>query len=236
MNKYFSTILAKAFNLTLNVFKKVQSLVAEKRATEWFKDQGRLPFSKKDDKNLRYIYDLDENSVVFDVGGYKGQWASDIFSMYRCHIYIFEPIEEFVKRIKERFKHNKKIKTFGFGLGAENQSIQMVIDDDGSSVYKTEGHKQAATIRDIMEIIHKYDIDKIDLLKINIEGGEYDLLTRLIKTGYIKNIRDIQVQFHDFVKNAVQKRNKLQGELSKTHFLTYQYPWVWENWRLKPSE
>jgi len=236
MNKILSTILTKTFNLTLNVFKKVQSLVAEKKAAEWFRDQGRLLFSKRDDKNLRYIYDLDENSVVFDVGGYTGQWTSDIFSMYRCHVYIFEPVDEFANRIKERFKYNKKIKTFGFGLGAQNQSIDMVINGDGSSVYKAQGQKQPATIRDIMDIIHKYDIEEIDLLKINIEGGEYDLLTRLIKTGYINNIRDIQVQFHDFVKNAVQKRNKLQKELSKTHFLTYQYPWVWENWRLKPSE
>ena len=40
---------------------------------------------------------------------------------------------------------------------------------------------------------------KIDLLKINIEGGEYEVLENLIENDLIKNIDNIQIQFHDFV-------------------------------------
>ena len=70
-------------------------------------------------------------------------------------------------------------------------------------------------------------------MKINIEGAEYDLLEHLIDTGLISNIHNIQVQFHDFVSNAEQRMIMLQKELEKTHGLTYQYPFVWENWRVK---
>jgi len=73
----------------------------EKKVLPWFRDQG--------DKNLRLNYDLDENSMVFDLGGYEGQWASDIFSMYCCSIHVFEPVEEFADKIIKRFSKNKKI-------------------------------------------------------------------------------------------------------------------------------
>ena len=42
---------------------------------------------KKDDaEKLRLDYNLNENSVVFDLGGYEVQWASDIFSKYLSSI------------------------------------------------------------------------------------------------------------------------------------------------------
>ena len=70
-------------------------------------------------------------------------------------------------------------------------------------------------------------------MKINIEGGEYDLLEHFLESGFIKNINNIQIQFHDFIPNAEERMKKIQYELEKTHSLTYQYPFVWENWQRK---
>jgi len=70
-------------------------------------------------------------------------------------------------------------------------------------------------------------------MKINIEGSEYDLLEHLLETNYVKIIKNIQVQFHDFVPNAEKRMKRIQEKLQKTHYLTYQYPFVWENWRIK---
>lgn len=38
---------------------------------------------------------------------------------------------------------------------------------------------------------------------------------------------------HDFVPDAKRRMQKIQAALSRTHNLTYQYPFVWENWRIK---
>ena len=67
-------------------------------------------------------------------------------------------------------------------------------------------------------------------MKINIEGGEYSLLEDLISNRLVANIKDIQVQFHTFAPNALERMKNIQMELSKTHHLTYNYPFVWENW------
>ena len=73
----------------------------------------------------------------------------------------------------------------------------------------------------------------VDLIKINIEGGEYDLPDYIIHSGMAHCFRNIQVQFNDFVTNYKLRMQPIQQNLSITHYLTYQYPFVWENWKLK---
>jgi hypothetical protein len=73
-------------------------------------------------------------------------------------------------------------------------------------------------------------------MKINIEGGEYDLLDHLIETGWIRRIRDVQIQFHDFVSGATQRMHHIQAALKNTHHTTYQYPFVWENWHINEQD
>jgi hypothetical protein len=77
------------------------------------------------------------------------------------------------------------------------------------------------------------NLQSIDLLNINIEGAEYDLLNYLTKTPIIYNIKNIQIQFHDFIENAEVKRNIIHAKLNNTHKMTYNYDFVWENWKLR---
>ena len=71
-----------------NIIKKIYNSAFpsehQQMVNKWYADGG--------DYELRFDYDLDDESVVLDVGGYQGQWASDLFSRYRCRIYVFEPV------------------------------------------------------------------------------------------------------------------------------------------------
>jgi len=40
----------------------------------WFRDNG--------DRTHRINYDLDRDSIVFDLGGFEGSWSADIFEKY----------------------------------------------------------------------------------------------------------------------------------------------------------
>ena len=59
------------------------------------------------------------------------------------------------------------------------------------------------------------------------------MLEHLIESGWILKIRDLQVQFHDFVPDAEKRMTAIQDQMRKTHELTYQFPFIWENWRRK---
>lgn len=188
----------------------------------WWDDGG--------DRRFRYSYPLDRSSFVMDLGGYQGQWASDLYSRYRCRIWVFEPVRRFAEAIGERFEQNEDIEVFRFGLGAVSKSEKIYIRGAGSSTYRKRAEAEEIRIVDAKQWFDENGIQSVALMKINIEGGEYDLLDRLIQTGLVESIENIQVQFHNFTVDATRRMEHIQKDLKRTHTPTYQYKFVWENW------
>lgn len=206
----------------MSLSKRIYQSPQELSVAQWYEDQG---------ETFRLDYDLDATSLVFDLGGFEGQWTSDVFSMYRCTVHVFEPVQEFAQKIERRFRRNPRIIVHRFGLSNEDRIATLALQGNGSSLFKADGRTCDIKLVRATDFFELIECNKIDLLKINIEGGEYDLLDHLIGTGFINNIANIQVQFHDFVPDAEQRMRAIQNELAKTHHLTYQYLFVWENWR-----
>jgi FkbM family methyltransferase len=192
--------------------------------------------ASKGDKELRLTYDLAENSLVFDLGGYEGQWASDIFGKYKCPVWIFEPSASFYQRIVARFSHNPSMKVLNFGLADHDGELKLYESEDASSVIRDKdsvGKYEYIRLVNASNFLSEKGIERIDLMKINIEGAEYDLLDHLIETGWITKIVNLQVQFHNFTDNAEARMQSIQRALARTHKPTYQYKFVWENWTRK---
>ncbi len=196
-----------------------------KNLKDWFDANG--------DNTLRLDYNLNSDSIVFDLGGYKGEWSEKIFNKYSCNIYIFEPFIDYFKLIENKFKNNNKIKVYNFGLS--NQTIQekLYIQDNRSSMFQKTGNATKINLKNVEDFLRQELIIRIDLMKINIEGAEYDVLEYLIKKDIIKTIDNIQIQFHNFIDKATERRNHIRELLTQTHNETYCYDFVWENWRLK---
>lgn len=192
---------------------------------DWIADKGDLKH--------RLTYDLTESSLVFDVGGYLGNWSVEIFARYNCEIFVFEPIVEFCSVLAERFRKNKKVVVFNFGLSAENGVINLYKNKDSTSKHKKANSFETVQIKSINDFITTQKIEIIDLIKINIEGGEYDLLKSIIRHDLQHKMKNIQIQFHKVTANFAAKRQHIQEILKQTHKQTYCYDWVWENWELR---
>lgn len=188
----------------------------------WRRDRG--------DATLRLRYPLEAGSLVLDVGGYQGQWSSDIFGMYGCRIQVFEPVPDAAAALEQRFAQNPRIRIFDHGLGARTESVHFVEDRDRSSAF-LQGPGLRAPIRSAREHFEAEGLSEVDLVKINIEGGEFELLEHLIDTGLVGCIHDLQIQFHRFIEGADAWRLEIQRRLRETHQLTWEYPFVWESWR-----
>ena len=132
-------------------------------------------------------------------------------------------------RILERFSQNPNIYALQIGLGGLSRKETISICKAGSSIFRNSDNKQEIQIIDVKSWIEAQNITDIDLMKINIEGGEYELLERLIETGLIRNIRNIQVQFHKIRRVSSSRMEQIQKHLRKTHYPTYQYKFVWKN-------
>ncbi len=192
----------------------------------WIADLG--------DQTLRLEYPLSSSSVVVDVGGFQGNWSQCIFERYGCSIHIFEPVSAYVQEITRRFEGYTKISVYPFGLAGAAEQAQIALLGDASSVLiGGQGQCETIELRDVAEVLAPLLSHGIDLIKINIEGGEYDLLARMIESEVVRHCRNIQVQFHSRIPGAVERRKAIQDALSSSHRLTYEYPFVWENWCLK---
>ena len=183
------------------------------------------------DDRFRFDYPLDESSFVLDLGGYEGQWASDLYARHRCRIAVFEPVVRFADNIRARFRKNSALTVFPFGLGASTRTETIYLHGASSSTHKKQSHSERIEIVDALQWFEEHGVGSVQLMKINIEGGEYELLERLIATGLIGRIDDIQVQFHNFAPDAAARMERLQQAMRATHTPTYQYRFVWENWR-----
>jgi hypothetical protein len=88
-------------------------------------------------------------------------------------------------------------------------------------------------VRSFTEVYEELNFDVIDLLKINVEGSEYEILENIFENNYTTKIKNFQIQFHPEPPGAEEAYERLTKVLSKTHNLDWHYQWVWENWSLK---
>ena len=193
--------------------------------TRWFADKG--------DQTHRFNYDLDKDSVYVDIGAYTGDYAKKIHDKFGCKIFCFEPVKRYFDHLPKTFNGIPNINYFNIGLGNENKTLDICVDGDASSLHKIGVEKETIVIRNVVEVFRKLNISTIDLIKINIEGDEYDLLDCCIENHLTRSMKNIQIQFHDFFPDAINRRKYIRDKLSETHKLTYDYEFVWENWELR---
>lgn len=181
-------------------------------------------------ENDRYEYDLTAQSIVLDVGAHKGTFAGNINSKYGCHVMCYEPVKEFFDITRARFSATDDVCVFPYGLGREPRNEIFKIKGDMTGKF-AEGPEQEVLIIGIRDEMLSLGNPQVDLIKINIEGGEYELLEAILDLNMARMFRDIQVQFHGCIPDAVERRDLIRARLSSTHHLTYDCPFIWENWR-----
>jgi FkbM family methyltransferase len=192
---------------------------------DWFKNNG--------DYTHRLNYNLNEESIVFDLGGYEGWFVEQMTKKFNCYVYCFEPFTNYANNITNKYIKNSKVKVYPLGISDSEKTDIIYINNDASSMHIKSGTPVEIKTTTIDKIMADEGVKFIDLLKINIEGEEYPFLEYAIKNSLLKKFGNIQVQFHMFETNYQERYNNIIIELEKTHELTYIYPFVWENWKLK---
>jgi FkbM family methyltransferase len=181
--------------------------------------------------------DLDRDSVVVDAGAFVGEWCGRVSDRYGSTIYAFEPNPQAFTTLEATLGDRPSIRTFACGLGGADVTAQLTLDGPGASIYPgdTDQPTVAIEIRDASTLFDELGLERIDLLKVNIEGGEYDLLDRLIASGWIERVGGVSVQFHEWHPHAYRRRRAIRRALRATHDEVWCYPWVWELWSSRSS-
>jgi len=214
-------VLKRLYHIILLPIRKISGTIYEYNVCKWM---VKYPFA-----GPIFEHNLNENSIVFDVWWHIWLFSDWIIDKFDPYIYIFEPVNEYYNLLTTKYKNNPKVKIFEFGFSDINKSIDIYRSWDlgeWTSIYKKSDNVESIKLVDIGEFLEEQNITKIDLFSINIEGWEYEVIPRLIETNKISLINIVQIQFHDFVEWANNKRQKIMLDLRKTHSSIIEYEFV----------
>ncbi len=165
---------------------------------------------------------INENPIIFDVGGNKGQSVIRFKKIFKKPIiHSFEPIKSECEIMYEKFKNDKDVKINNFALGEtkgeKNFNISALTGassfhkiNNNSRWIKVRSKEQNTTVSEFSkstqvniatldEYFFKEKIEHIDVLKIDTQGYEDKVLEGSSRTLSEKKIKAIvtEVMFDD---------------------------------------
>lgn len=184
----------------------------------------------KGDDTLRFSAPVPPGGVVLDIGAYIGEFAAEAARRWNARVIGFEPVPAYAALAQEANAGHPRVTIHAYGLGAEAFTAPISIEGLASSTYRQAGETIDAAFHDIVAELELLGEERIALAKINIEGGEYDILPRLIESGWITRIDALMIQFHQIDAGSQARYDAIAAELARTHGLSWRYPFVWELW------
>jgi FkbM family methyltransferase len=172
-------------------------------------------------------------SLILDVGAFDGEWAIEVAERYPdATIYSFELSPPAIERLRSTLSGRRRIEVFPFGLAGSNRTEPISRMGAGSSIHQIEAGDQVdpGRLRDIAEVWSELDLGQVSGMKINIEGGEYELLSRMAETGLLPKVDTYLIQFHEWMRGSHGMRREIRRKLSETPRPTWDYRFIWERW------
>jgi FkbM family methyltransferase len=148
---------------------------------------------------------------------------------------VIEPIKEFCQFIIESQGSNPKVIIENNGISTVERVTQLSFNKDASSEYLAQtSEKRNITCHTLDYYMSKYNIDKVDLMQVNIEGEEYPLFEQWINSDILKKFQYIQIQFHRVGNNYEERRQNIHRGMENLGFeLRWDYDYVFESWKNK---
>jgi FkbM family methyltransferase len=173
---------------------------------------------------------LSSNSYVVDGGGYRGEWARELLWRYGCRCAIFEAIPEFASALSHEFAGNDRVEIFSGALAGQDGTVTMMLDADSSRFVDSSGSGLQVNGTALSSFLDSRALARVDCLKLNIEGAEFEVLEDLLHSGLMSRIGVLLVQFHRLGADSEGRRASIRQGLAETHREVFCFPWVWERW------
>jgi FkbM family methyltransferase len=163
---------------------------------------------------------LGPKPVVVDIGGYIGD-----FTIYAAkhlgaeRVIVYEPTLENFTLLQENIQRNglqDKIVAVNKGVGSSEELVLNVELKESEEIHVSaywypEAEKRVMPCVTLEQIFELHKLNSIDLLKVDCEGGEYDIFPT-VPTSLFNRIRNIAFEYHDIGDGGLAFR-RLLGQL-----------------------
>ena len=174
---------------------------------------------------IRKMFKGKKGLVIFDVGANIGNHSLD-FSTYADQVYSFEPLgfvfDVLKRNVEENDINNVILTNKALSVDAGMADIYVVKNNVGASgFYEKESQSEVVRVEKIVgdDFCEREGIQRIDLLKVDVEGHEDEVLRGLI--GSIKKFKPvIMIEWVD--QESIDKVNasSLLDELRKIYTIS----------------
>lgn len=150
----------------------------------------------KTNGEYKFFMDVkDKINRVFDVGCRN----DSEFIEFTGEVHYFDPVNEFIEKLKTQENMNKASYFNSFGLGEDNKELyyypryQSFYDRINSCSISDDENKIVLHIKKGKDYVINNNIQNIDFLKIDTEGYELNVLQGF--EDYLENIKIIQFEY-----------------------------------------
>ena len=138
--------------------------------------------------SYEHVYPVQEGDVVLDLGASLGPFTWKIMDK-ASKVYTVEPMIDLIPTIKKNTE-GFPVTIINAALSHNNGEIEFT--DDCVNNFKP---KMVRTV-DFKTLLKENNIDKIDFIKTDCEGGEYALISNVNLPWIKENVRNIVGEWH----------------------------------------
>jgi FkbM family methyltransferase len=169
----------------------------------------------------------DEKVIVYSCGvGEDVSFDTEVMNDYDCIIFAFDPTPKSIEWVKEQnFPKNFVFTPCGIGGKTEDQHLYLSNTslDISSSVYvhdyTSNNDYITVQMKSLEDIASEYHHTYIDILKMDIEGSEFDVIKNLPRNVIFGQI---VVEFHErFLKNGKRVLKESIKSLKKNGYYCF---------------
>lgn len=171
---------------------------------------------------------LGDKSIVYSFGiGTNISFDLELIQRYSLRVYTFDPTPRSIQWIEKNNPVPDKLLFKPWGISNEDkiEKFYPPVEDSHVSysidnIQQSDGDFITAQVYRLATIMNKLNHTGIDLLKMDIEGKEYDVLDDIINTDI--DIPQIVVEFHHrFGKIGADRTRKMIGKLNDKGYKIY---------------
>lgn len=144
---------------------------------------------------------LKAGSTVLDCGVNRGEFARWFVNRLDCRVVGFEPDPYLYKTLADV----QGFEVYRYAIGGHVGEVPLYLGQKtcSSTVFK-EVDTEALNVPmiTIEDVVNRYDIERIDLLKLDIEGAEIELLERIGGAFLRDHVVQVTVEFHDWLDSS----------------------------------
>ena len=169
-------------------------------------------------------FEIKSNDTIVDIGAHVGYFT--ILAAKNANlgtVYSVEPHKESIELLKKNLELNnlKNVETINAAIAKTTGRISLYIDKNdqiGNTIIKKNNQNLSENVNalSLEDFMNNNQIEKIDFLKMDCEGAEFEIFYNLDKE-LLKKIKKISAEIHEY--NETVSLEELKEFFEKNNFI-----------------